>query len=974
MMSDPLNTIPIGDALRQAIDHHQAGRLQEAELLYCSILQANPALPEANYGLGLLARQIGNPEAGLHFLKLALAAAPAEEHYVLSCAEALLAAAQVDAALAVIDAAQDRGLDGRAFAALREQVAAARGPAQPDAAAHPKDAVGVTTLGAVKPTKPAGTHRRAPANKATRRKAGRSGVAPVLPPAEGNRAAALFNAGRYAEAEGQCRDLVSRYPDSGFGWNLLGACLHAQGKDALPAFERAVALLPGDAEALCNLGIARQGAGRLREATQSYRAALALESGLIRAHFNLGNALQELGEPADAAASYRRAIALAPDFADAHNSLGGVLQALGEAAAAAASCREAIRLRPDFAEAHNTLATAQFALGDMAAAADSCRRALALKPDFAAAHNNLGNVQGKRGDLAEAESCFRHALALAPRLARAHSNLGEVLHKLGQHEDAAACCRQALELQPRMVAAHTNLGNALLTLGKTNDAVEHYLRAIEADPSSADAYNSLGVARRAQHPAEAIARFRQAIALRPDYADAHNNLGITLLELSDTDGALASLRRALTARPLYAQAHSNLLFFQSHDPTVGPEALFAEHRAFGEKFEGPLHAHWPELDNTREPERRLQVGIVSADLRNHAIAYFLEPVLAELATDPGLALHAYCNHHTEDAVTQRLRGHTAHWHRVFGLDDDALAAKIRADRIDLLIDLSGHTAGNRLLTFARKPAPVQLTWMGYPGTTGLTAIDYLLTDRHFLPPGEFDDQFTEKLVLLPASAPFLPSAEAPEVVPLPALRNGFVTFGSFNRGDKVTPAVVALWSGLLRALPDARMLLAGRPGADADNALAGCFEREGVARSRLRFEPRCSMDAYLGLHGQVDVCLDTWPYNGGTTTLHAAWMGVPTLNLAGRTPASRVGACIQGHLGLEAFVADDPAAFVRHGVYWASHLDELAQLRGELRQRFARSAIGQPGVIAAGLRRALRMVWQNWCKGAAAAAIDVSAA
>jgi len=347
-------------------------------------------------------------------------------------------------------------------------------------------------------------------------------------------------------------------------------------------------------------------------------------------------------------------------------------------------------------------------------------------------------------------------------------------------------------------------------------------------------------------------------------------------------------------------------------------------------------------------------------------------VLAHLVRYPQLSLHAYYNHAVEDSVTQRLRGYLTHWHSIVGLSDDALAQKIRADNIDILIDLSGHTAKHRLLTFARKPAPVQVSWIGYPCTTGLGAMDYYLADRLFLPPGQFDDQFTEKIVRLPASAPFLPSKDAPLVNTLPALSNSYVTFGSFNRPNKLSHAVIALWAKLLRALPDSRMLLGAMYQAGENDTLLEWFAQEGIARERLSFHPRSGMDAYLALHHQVDICLDTFPYNGGTTTLHALWMGVPTLTLAGSTAAGRSGASILGHVGLEAFVAHDAADFVRKGLSWAGNLAALSDIRAGLRERFAQSAMGQPAVVAAGMERALRIMWQRWCTGLPAESFEVS--
>jgi predicted O-linked N-acetylglucosamine transferase (SPINDLY family) len=368
----------------------------------------------------------------------------------------------------------------------------------------------------------------------------------------------------------------------------------------------------------------------------------------------------------------------------------------------------------------------------------------------------------------------------------------------------------------------------------------------------------------------------------------------------------------------------------------------------------------------------LQIGFVSADLRHHPVASFVEPLLARLAMHSTLSLHAYYNHAVEDVATKRLRGYFSQWHAIANLSDAALAQKIADDGIDILIDLSGHTGSNRLLCFARKPAPVQASWIGYPGTTGLRAMDYYLADRYFLPPGVFDSQFTEKLVYLPANAPFLPDEAAPPVNALPALSNGFVTFGSFNRISKLSRSAIALWSRLLRALPDARMLLGGMPREGEYDSLIGLFVQEGIARERLRFHSRCSTADYLALHHQVDMCLDTFPYAGGTTTNHALWMGVPTLTLAGRTVPGRQGAALLGQVGLEAFVATDAADFQDKGLHWAGDLAALAEVRAGLRARIEQSPIRHPDVIAAGLERAFRIMWQHWCARLPAKSFEVS--
>jgi len=747
--------------------------------------------------------------------------------------------------------------------------------------------------------------------------------------------------GRYAEAAALARTMTARFPQFGYGWTVLGAMLKQMGRDvdALAAMRKAEALTPNDVEIHYNLGLTLNDLGRLDEAVASYRRALEIKPDYAEAHYNLGNTLKELGRLDEAEASYRWTLQIRPDDAAAHNNLGLTLHDLDRLDEAEACYRRALEIRPDDAGAHYNLGNTLQELGQLDGAVASYRRALQIWPDYAEAHNNLGNALNDLGRLDEAEACYRSALQIKPDYAEAHNNLGNTLTKLGRLDEAVASYRRVLAIKPDHAEAHNNLSCTLNDLGRLDDAV---------------------------------ASCRRALAIKPDYAEAHSNLGNAFKNLGQLDDAVASFRRALEIKPDFEEAYSNLLFCLIHGEAANAQEQFSEHCRFAEQFEAPLRSSWPQHTHSRNPDRCLQVGFVSGDFRNHAVANFIEPVLAHLAGRPQLSLHAYYNYPVEDRVTQRLRRHITHWHPIVGLSDVALAQKIREDGIDILIDLSGHTGDNCLLAFARKPAPVQISWMGYPGTTGLNAMDYYLADRYFLPPGQFDDQFTEKIVRLPASAPFLPFDDAPPVNALPALGNGYVTFGSFNHRRKLSSSVIVLWSQILRALPSSRMVLGAMPQAGGNDTLIEWFAREGIARERLSFYPGCPIKDYLGLHHQVDLCLDAFPYPGGTTSCHALWMGVPTLTMTGSTPASRQGAVLPNHVGLEAFVARNKTEFVEKGLFWADHLTELAKIRDGLRERFGQSAMGRPDLIAEALERALRTMWQRWCAGLPAESFEVN--
>ena len=551
---------------------------------------------------------------------------------------------------------------------------------------------------------------------------------------------------------------------------------------------------------------------------------------------------------------------------------------------------------------------------------------------------SMGVLLGQSGRSAEALIAMQKAASLVNNDAEVHYNLGNIYKDLNCFEEAEASFRCALKINVNHFMAHNNLGLILVILKRI-------------------------------HEAEICVR--RALQIKPDYAEGHGNLGSILTSLGRADEAVVSLRRALEIKPNPVFL-SPILFALSHKAELSAQDLFAEHSCFGSTFEAALRDQWRDHVNLRDSEKCLQIGFVSGDFYSHAVTSFIEPVLIHMTNYPQLVLHAYSDPEIEDGVTERFRRYFKHWDTITGLSDAVLADKIRADGIDILIDLSGHTARNRLLTFARKPAPVQVSWIGYPGTTGLQAMDYYLADPFFLPPGQFDDQFTEKIVHLPATAPFSPSDLAPSVNPLPALSNGYITFGSFNRSNKISPSVVALWSQLLRALPSSRMLLGAMSIDGKNDSLIEMFAREGIASERLILRPRCETISYLAVHQQVDICLDTFPYSGGTTTCHALWMGIPTLTLAGKTAPGRQGAGNLGHFGLGAFIAEDQTDFVEKGLSWANNLVELSSLRLELRERFKQSAMGQPAVIAAGLERALRIMWRRWCEDLPTESFEVS--
>lgn len=559
-----------------------------------------------------------------------------------------------------------------------------------------------------------------------------------------------------------------------------------------------------------------------------------------------------------------------------------------------------------------------------------------------------------------------------PSSGAGHSLLGRGLHYLGRYPEAFPVLLKAAELNQEDLEVRVLLGDLSLQSGNFAEGVRLVSEAVSLDPMMAEPHRILGALLSAQQRLpEAIASGRRAVELAPNQSVAHGTLAVLLLEAGLLSEAEQCLRRALELDPMESVTHSNLLFCLTHKADMtGPE-LMAAHREYAARHEAPVRSQWPVHANSKDPERRIRVGFVSADLFRHAVASYFEPVVERLAKDDRLSLHVYYNFAVDDPTTARLRAHADEWNVVAGMPDAKLAEMIRADGIDILFDLSGHTGRNRLVMFAQKPAPIQVSWIGYPSTTGLSAMDYYIADPFAVPEGPAEDEFVEKIVRLPATAPFSPEPNVPPINLLPAMHNGYITFGSFNRLNKLSREVIALWSRLLNRLPTSKMVVGSIPKPGDEATVLSWFVEEGIDASRIAFKPRSAVALYqMQLH-QVDLCLDTFPYSGSTTTLCGLWMGVPTLTLPGHTLASRAGDVWLSHMGLNQFVARDKDDFVERAVALTGNLPALNNLRATMRERCMGSAGFKPDVIATSLSTALRRMWQAWCAGEAPASFEV---
>ncbi len=532
----------------------------------------------------------------------------------------------------------------------------------------------------------------------------------------------------------------------------------------------------------------------------------------------------------------------------------------------------------------------------------------------------------------------------------------------GQYHELEAQLHTLLNHFPDWLIGWKILSDTYMVQKK--DAREVAYRALALNMQDPEEHCYYGLVLKAQNDLHGAAQaFEQAIRLKPDYVAAINNLGIIRKDLGDVQQGVACFARALQLDPSYASCFSNLLFCLSQDDTANDKTLWDMHCRFAEFYETPGKICWKNHTNLREPERILNIGFVSAAFREHSLSNFFEPVLSFLAQSAKLRLHAYTASAIEDGTTVRLKTHFKYWRTVDRLNDLDLADIIRQDQIDILVDLDGHTSGNRLTMFSLKPAPIQASWLGYLATTGLTAMDYYIGDTHLNPPGSLDKQFSEKLIRLPVNAPFLPEVTAPDVNALPALSNGYITFACFNRINKITHSTVFLWSVILRQIPTAKLLLIGELQSNNHRIIFDWFKEQDIGTDRFIMMPKSSLQDYMALHHRVDICLDTMPASGVTTTCHAAWMGVPTLCIAGDRMISRGAAAIMRHLGLEDFVVNNTESYIRQACYFANYLNLMSDARQQLRPRFKASLLAQPAQSASALESAFRMIWKHWCAG-----------
>jgi protein O-GlcNAc transferase len=774
-------------------------------------------------------------------------------------------------------------------------------------------------------------------------------------------------AGRPVDAHRLYKRVLAEHPDEPDALHLLGMLTFESGNAAAARelIGRAIAARPNVVDYHLNLARVCRGGGFTDAAIGALRHAIEINP-LTTAdtHRELAELLIAAGRHAEAVEPMERAVALAPT-AESLALLGELLVATDRLPDAYRALMLAVQLRPEWPAAHAVLASVQDRQGDLAAAEASYGRALALDPNSADVCNNLGSVLLRQGRAAEAAEHLRRAVQLRAQFPQAHNNLGRALAVLDRLDQSAESFRTAVAQVARFPEAWDGLGRGVVaepTLGEAGDALR---RAVELRPTVATCLDLALACGAIEDMDGALDALRRAIALDPTSAEAFHQLGVSLRWSGQLAESIAASRRAIELDPGHAAAHGALCYALLADDRTPPAAAFAEHAEWGRRHADVID-RLPAIGNDHGlvdalasgGQRRLRIGYVSNSFRRSAVMSFISPILAYHDRD-AVSVTCYSDTQNPDAVTAEARRNVDLWRRTAGMTDVQLAQQIRNDHIDVLVELTGHLGGGRLLALARRPAPVQVSYLGYQGTTGVAAVDYVITDDWVDPPGA-EMLYVEQPWRLPR--PFFcwrrpPDDVAPDVTAPPSAANGFVTFGCLNAVAKATPAAVSLWARVLRAVPGSRMVMMTTRCRATDHRLRAGFAAAGVAPERVRFVGRADRGPYFQRYGGIDVALDPVPFVGHTTTCDAAWMGVPTVTRAGDCYAHRFGGSVMRAVGLADLVADTDDGYVNAAVALATDAGQLAHVRATLREAMRQSPILDAAGFTRDLETAYRAMW-----------------
>lgn len=773
----------------------------------------------------------------------------------------------------------------------------------------------------------------------------------------------FHKSGNLETAEQHYQKALTMQPDHPDANNLMGTLAHQADRNdlALPYLDKAIAANPHNANYHNMKGLILKALGKPAESETSYRLAIQNDPQFAAAYNGLGLLFKDLDNLDEALAFTKKAIELQPNFLEAFNNLGNIYEAQGAFTDAIEAYEKALTINPNFPPALYNYARALQQAGDTNRAIQIYVKVLKAQPDFAEALSNYGLALREADRAAEAIAPLQRAVELQPKSAEHYYNLGLSLVSVGHTAEAIDCFEGATTIKPDYAHAYNDHGNALLAMGRAKDAIPLFQKALELAPNSSGMHNNLGGALvRSGRLEDAKNSFKAALELKPEFAQALNNMGNLHQELGEFKQAHDSFGKALLADPLYSEAFSNMLFSMNYDPSKSGEEIFEYYRAYEKQFAEPHKGNILPHRNEPDPTRRLKIGYVAPTFYKHAVGFHLMP-LFDLNNRKDFEVVAYAELSKFDSYTEQYRANCDHFVLTAGMTDEALADRIRADEIDIIVDIAGHANNSKLGVFARKPAPVSLHWLDFGYTTGLSAIDYYLGDHNVTPKGQ-DHLFGEGEVwrLDGPSVVYRPGDKMGEVGALPAKSNSFVTFCTLSRSVRLNSKTIRVWAEILKRVPNSKLRADSRNFDDAGmcEQLANRFAEFGIGRDRL----------IMGFNSppwdvlrEIDIALDCFPHNSGTTLFEHLYMGNPFVTLYNRASVGTLGGAILRGGGFGDWVAQNKEEYIDIAVDLASDIDALAETRRTMRDKMQASPLMDERAFVDRVEGAYRQMWQKWC-------------
>jgi len=783
-----------------------------------------------------------------------------------------------------------------------------------------------------------------------------------------SRAELLLNENKPQEALRLCKSICRKNKTNVDAWGLLGMIYGRLGdfSEAEKSFEQIVRIQPKLAEGYFNLGKCQQSLNKWQEAEQNYSKATQLNPTFAQAFNNLGAMKISVAKVGEAEECFLKAIEIQPNYPMAYRNLGLLYQQQERLEEAENAFLKALELKPDFLNVVSSLADIMMAAGRYDDAKKQLFYAHKLQPENPSSYANLGKFYYSTNNYEEAKAQYSMALVKQSDFLPALMGLGASMQKTGEFVSAKECYRKVLALQSENYQALNNLGVVLTELAEYQDAKDCLEKALKINSTRADIFiNFSNALSKLGELDSAIKVLKNALELEPENVDAHIKLASMMLSQGKAKEADQCYRNALGIKSELAESMNAHLLPMNYCDLYTRQEIYEAHVKWGAKQES-ANSEKINFENLLNTDRKLRIGYVSPDFRNHSVAFFLEPIITNHNKEK-FEIYCYSDVPKQDAVTERIKNKVDYWRQCYAVSNEKVEAMVRNDKIDILVDLAGHTQGNRLVVFAKRVAPVQVSYLGYPNTTGLKSMDYLITDEHCDPIGIADPFYTESLVRISqAFYCYKPPTDAPDILSLPATDNGYITFASYNNLVKISEDVIELWSKVLMSMPGSKMLIQNHSFNDSSSKerIEKLFMSHGVVAERLVLQTSSDFSSYLVGHNQVDIILDTFPWAGHTITCHALMMGVPVITLVGEEHASRMGYSTMQNLGLCECIAFTKEEYLEKAIALANNLPWLDEMRKQLRPALLGSHLCDGIQFTQKLEDQYQVMWRTCCEKA----------